>query len=216
MARRKTTTNVFGLVSPPTPQSKRRAKKVFPNFIDRQFKEASKPFFIIALGIIVINVVAESKSIVGVSLIIIGLLSGTCFVGIFLRKWWLRKRWLEGIEMRVIDQMEGYEFEKVCGEIYRKLGYRVKVTNKSRDQGADLILEGLEGRIVVQAKRQASSVGNWAVQEIAAAKGLYKAQHAVVITNNTYTAQARELAKANMVQLIDRNELAKMLAKTVR
>lgn len=78
--------------------------------------------------------------------------------------------------MRVIDQMEGYEFEKVCGEIYHKPGYRVKVTNESRDQGADLILEGPEGGVVVQAKRQASSVGNRAVQEIVAAKGLYKAQ----------------------------------------
>lgn len=213
MARRKKTTNAFGLISPPKGQLKRRVKKSPFNFFDWQFKEISNLILIVAVGALIANVVTESKISIGVPLIMIGLLGGTIFVGVKFRRWWLRKRWFEGIEMRAIDQMVGHEFEQVCGEIYRKLGYSVKVTKRSRDQGADLILEGPEGRVVVQAKRQASSVGNWAVQEIVAAKGLYKAEHAVVITNSTYTAQARELAKANVVLLVDRGELARMLAK---
>ncbi|MBP6013315.1 MAG: restriction endonuclease [Alphaproteobacteria bacterium] len=70
------------------------------------------------------------------------------------RAWWLNRRWLDGIEMRTIDRMTGSEFEHTCGEIFRRFGYKVEVTQQTRDQGADLLMNGREGRVVVQTKRQ--------------------------------------------------------------
>jgi HJR/Mrr/RecB family endonuclease len=51
------------------------------------------------------------------------------------------------------------------------------------------------------------------VQEVLAAKGFYAAQRAVVLTNNSYSNSARALAAANGVELLDRNDLAKMLGR---
>jgi restriction system protein len=126
------------------------------------------------------------------------------------------QRWLDGIEMQQIDQMSGLEFERACAEIFRRSGYAVTHTKQTGDQGADLILDRRSERSIVQAKRWSSTVGNGAVQEIVAAKAMYKANRAIVITNNFFTAAARVLATANAVELLDRSDLAKMLARTRR
>ena len=88
---------------------------------------------------------------------------------------------------------------------------RVATTKSTGDQGADLVLEGRKERAVVQTKRYKGKVGNWAVQEVLAAKGFYAAQRALVVTNSSYSHSARELAAANGVELLDRSDLAKML-----
>ena len=96
--------------------------------------------------------------------------------------------------MHAIDRMRGIEFEEVCAEIFRRNGFKVATTKSSGDQGADLVLEGRKERAVVQTKRYKGKVGNWAVQEVLAAKGFYAAQRALVLTNSSYSNSARELA----------------------
>lgn len=126
--------------------------------------------------------------------------------------WSAARRWQGSLELKLIDTLQGHEFESACAEMYRRIGYSVEVTKRSRDQGADIIMKGIDGTVVVQVKRQASAVGNWAVQEVCAAKGLYRASQAVVVTNSTFTKQAVELAQANSVLLVDREVLGKLMA----
>jgi HJR/Mrr/RecB family endonuclease len=128
----------------------------------------------------------------------------------------LRHRWLARLKMHAIDRMRGIEFEEVCAEIFRRNGFKVATTKSSGDQGADLVLEGRKERAVVQTKRYKGKVGNWAVQEVLAAKGFYAAQRALVVTNSSYSNSARELAAANGVELFDRSDLAKMLVRAGR
>ena len=146
------------------------------------------------------------------------ILSGCAFarVSYDLRGFWLRDRGLGSLEMHVIDRMRGVEFEGVCAEIFRRNGFRVATTKSTGDQGADLVLEGRKERAVVQTKRYKGKVGNWAVQEVLAAKGFYAAQRALVVTNSSYSNSARELAAANGVELFDRSDLAKMLVRAGR
>jgi restriction system protein len=118
--------------------------------------------------------------------------------------------------MQAIDRMRGSEFEELCAEIFRRNGFKVATTKSSGDQGADLVLEGRKERAVVQTKRYKGKVGNWAVQEVLAAKGFYAAQRALVVTNSSYSNSARELAAANGVELLDRSDLAKMLVRAGR
>jgi restriction system protein len=59
----------------------------------------------------------------------------------------------------------------------------------------------------VHCKKYSSPVGNKAVQEIAAGKLHQQADHAAVVTNNTYTPSARELAGTNNVKLLHVSEL---------
>lgn len=131
-------------------------------------------------------------------------------------RWRKARRWLDGVEMAAIDEMPGLEFERACAEIFRRLGFDVTTTKASGDQGADLVLEAKDRRIVVQAKRRRSKVGNVAVQEVVAAKAFYQADAAAVVTNHYYSPAAIKLARANAVLLLDRRDLAAMLARAAK
>lgn len=106
-----------------------------------------------------------------------------------------------------IDRMKGRVFEEYLAVVFRKKGFSVQLTRASKDQGGDLVLTKGGTRIVVQAKRWKSNVSNKAVQEVVAAKPFYKADQAMIVTNSFYTKSAIELAKANQVELWDRNRL---------
>ena len=110
-----------------------------------------------------------------------------------------------------IDTMNGFEFEEYCTAILNDLGYNSQQTKKSGDFGADIILEKDNTQIIVQTKRYAQKVSVSAVQEITAAQNYYNIHHAWIITNNYFTKSAKELAKANNIRLVDRDELAKMI-----
>lgn len=115
--------------------------------------------------------------------------------------------------IRDIDRMDGFQFEEYLAVLFRKHGYKAKITKSSGDYGADLILIKNGEKTVVQAKRYSQKVGIKAIQEIVAAKNYYKADKSMVITNNYFTAPAIELAESSNVELIDRKKLIKMLSK---
>jgi len=68
-------------------------------------------------------------------------------------------------------------------------------------------------KIVIQAKRYGVKI--WvslsAVQEVYGAKAYYKANQAWVVTNSYFTKQAKELAAACDVTLVDRADLQKFI-----
>lgn len=112
-----------------------------------------------------------------------------------------------------IDQVNGYEFEDFLKNLFSKMGYIVEQTRLSGDQGADLVVVKFGEKTVIQAKRYGAKIGNNAVQEIMAAISLYKAQKGMVITNNYFTNSAVELANANNIELIDRDDLEELINK---
>lgn len=113
--------------------------------------------------------------------------------------------------------VSGYDFERFLGLLFRRLGYRTKLTSASGDFGADLVLVDprTRERIVVQAKHYSSKLGVKPVQEIVAARMHYGADACWVVTNSAFTAAARQLAADNGVVLVDGDEL-RFLCKKVR
>ncbi len=110
----------------------------------------------------------------------------------------------EELELSLDNIKTGYDFENYVANLYKRLGYTIeKVTKKSGDQGADVIATKDNYKYVIQAKYYSSHVGNAAVQEIVAAIAMYKANKGIVITNNAFTQSAKELAKANNIELVD-------------
>jgi len=107
-----------------------------------------------------------------------------------------------------IDRMPGREFEHYLGLLFERIGYRVEVTKAHGDFGADLVVRRRGKRVVVQAKRWKGGVGVKAVQEAAAAVAYYRCDEAMVVANRSFTKAARQLAKANRVELWDRDQLA--------
>lgn len=113
--------------------------------------------------------------------------------------------------MAQVDRMSGREFEHYLKLLFGRLGYRVELTQLVGDYGADLIL-GRDGmRTLVQAKRWNRSVGIRAVQEAAAGRPYRSCDRAMVVTNSRFSKAARELARANRVELWDRDRLARAI-----
>lgn len=103
-----------------------------------------------------------------------------------------------------IDRLEsGGKFETFMHQYFMAKGYKVMATAATGDFGADLVLTKFNKKIVVQCKLYSSPVGIKAVQEVVAAKNMYQANHAMVVTNSTYTKAAIETALAHRVELWD-------------
>ncbi|MGG7177629.1 restriction endonuclease [Clostridium paraputrificum] len=123
---------------------------------------------------------------------------------------WREKRYLKAT-FKVIDKMSGEEFEEFLEVHYKRLGYKTFLTPLTADYGADIIIKKSGEKIVVQAKRWNQHVGIEAVQQAVGSVKYYKADSAMVVTNNYFTENARNLAKANDVTLIDRNSLLTLM-----
>ncbi len=119
------------------------------------------------------------------------------------------------LSMQEIDKLSGREFELYLEKVFKGLGWYVKVTPASGDQGADLILMKFGKRTAVQAKHYKKPVDNKAVQQVVAAKAYYGCKAAMVVTNNYFTESAKKLARANKVELWDRERLASEVMKIV-
>lgn len=119
-----------------------------------------------------------------------------------------RKQRLRESNIVETDAMSGQEFEEYLAALFQAQGYSAQLT-PTYDFGASLILEGDGERTLVQAnQRTRGDVGLRAVQGAHTAMGYYQATRAVVITNRHFTTQAITLAKANLVELWDRERLA--------
>ena len=130
------------------------------------------------------------------------------------RKKRIRKLNMERIKiynMAQIDTLTGIEFENYLKVLFEKMGYNVKLTKKSGDYGADLILNKRGKQTIVQAKCYSKTVGVKAVQEVISARVHYGIKNAMVITNNYFSREAENLALESGVILTDRVVLEKMI-----
>ena len=123
--------------------------------------------------------------------------------------WRQRRIARSGIEE--IDRMTGLQFEQYLEWLFRQLGYRVNRTSYQGDYGADLVITRDGVKTAVQAKRSKRRIGIKAVQQAFASTGRYACQQSMVVTNASFTPQAIELAKADNVELWDRNRLRKAM-----
>jgi hypothetical protein len=94
------------------------------------------------------------------------------------------------------------QFEFFCAEKLRQAGWDTRVTPLSRDQGADVVAEKNNLRVVLQCKLYSRPVGNKSVQEVVAARAHERAHYGVVVSNKNYTLAAQQLANTNMVFLL--------------
>lgn len=104
--------------------------------------------------------------------------------------------------------MDGHQYEYQCAKMLRRKGFsKVHVTKGSGDQGIDVIAYSSGKKYGIQCKYYTSPVGNHAVQEAFAGAKYYNCDVAVVMTNNTFTQSAKDLAHKTNVLLWDRNKI---------
>lgn len=119
-------------------------------------------------------------------------------------------------ELRKVDDMTGRQFEIYLAKLLSINGYRTEVTQASGDQGVDIVAKKNGQTYAIQAKRYVNPVSNKAVQEVFSGKQYYNLQHAIVVTNNTFTKSAKELAEKTHVTLMDREELRKLIENAIK
>jgi restriction system protein len=114
-------------------------------------------------------------------------------------------------ESVVLETLDGFEFEKVCGRIFEKLQYgRVEVVQYTGDMGRDLLIHTNAGLMVVECKHQPnSSIGRPVVQKLHSAAISSKAIRGIIVTTGKFSVQSIEHAKSLTppIELIDRNIL---------
>lgn len=115
-----------------------------------------------------------------------------------------RRNELLNVEWRTL---KGIAFESFLTRVFIDLGYQVRTTKISGDHGVDLIASKNDQCIAIQAKGWSGTVGNGAVQEVYAGKAHYKCMSCAVITNSTFTRNARDLARSTQCRLIEGNQI---------
>lgn len=97
----------------------------------------------------------------------------------------------------------GIEYEQYCANYLNRHGYRnAKVTKASGDHGVDVIAYRRGKKYAVQCKYYSSPVGNKAIQEVYTGIALYDCNHGIVITNSTFTKQAKAEASKLGIKLM--------------
>jgi len=116
---------------------------------------------------------------------------------------------------KFVASMSGIEFERFVARLLVSMGYAVKLTNITGDQGVDIIATNNSGKkIAVQTKRWKSSVGNSAIQEIIAGKMYYGCSEGWVVISSEFTSGAKDLAKKDStIKLIDGHELDELISQ---
>ena len=118
-----------------------------------------------------------------------------------------------------IDKMNGEQFEEKLCILFGQLGYLVEHYSKNHrgnEYGVDIIIEKDGIRTAVQAKRfkRREHVDNTAVEKLEAGKKITNCDNALIVTNSTFTKNARFAANKLNVELWDRKELVTYLLKT--
>lgn len=99
------------------------------------------------------------------------------------------------------------DYEQFVAEVLRNCGWDASVTKASGDQGIDVIARREGKRLVVQCKLYSRPIGNAAVQEVIAGRAFEAADFAAVVSNQSYTPAARQLAAASQVVLIHHDDI---------
>lgn len=110
--------------------------------------------------------------------------------------------------------MSGLEFEKYIRFLLIDHGYRdVRLTEKN-DLGIDIIAKKDADTWGIQVKRYGKPVRLEAVRQVVTALRYYNCNKAMVVTNSTYTRQAKEIANSIDCLLIDREQLIELILDT--
>ena len=123
----------------------------------------------------------------------------------------LSKAWLGSAE--AYFGMDPRKFENAIAELFRALGYQVRVTPYSNDGGKDAILRKNDQKFLVECKRYAAtrSVGRRDMQIFASAMRDESADSGFSITTGTFTRTATDYARKNRIETYDRSRLPELV-----
>lgn len=167
------------------------------------------------MGSLATSIIIKAGLILVGSTLLIGLLKIFAKKAVDWLLWQVKKKKYLNSPLWKADNMTGEEFEMFLKAHLEKSGYQAKLTKKSHDYGADLIMTNADGiTLILQAKRSKKDIGIAAIQEALGAVSFYRAQKGVVATNRFFTKSARELASKSGIELWNRNDIERIMKKS--
>lgn len=119
---------------------------------------------------------------------------------------------LRNYELMTVDLMNGSDFETWCAKALIRQGFfMVTQTGKTGDHGVDITAMKDGIKYAIQCKRYSHPLGNTPIQEVYAGKNMYDCQIGVVMTNQTFTEGAIQLASKTGVLLWDRSRIIHLI-----
>lgn len=117
--------------------------------------------------------------------------------------------------IRELRKMDPFQFEHYIANLFRKYGYKTKVTLASGDLGIDAEAWKNGKYSVIQCKRYAESqtIGSPEIQQFIGSMKIYNASQGFFVATTRFSIPAVNLAKQHNVELIDDERLAKMIGK---
>ena len=110
-----------------------------------------------------------------------------------------------------------YDFEKLIGSLFQKMGFEVEVTQSSGDGGVDVIAyynnPVFKGKYLVQCKHWNQQVGQPEIRDLYGTVMHDKAIKGILITTSTFTDQALSFANDVGIECIDGKILYDLLQK---
>jgi hypothetical protein len=115
-----------------------------------------------------------------------------------------------------LHSIDWFQFEKLVGVVYQKLGYMVtRRGGANPDGGIDLVIEKDGQRSAVQCKQWKTwNVGVKAVREFLGALTDAGIQQGIFITLCGYSGEAKQLAEKHGIKIVNETGLAHMLEST--
>jgi restriction system protein len=109
--------------------------------------------------------------------------------------------------IKEIDAMNGVEFEDYVAARLQGAGWEVNFTPAVGDYGVDLIAQKDGQYVAIQCKRHGKAVGVAAVQQVVSGARHHGCARSIVVSNQDFTAAAKQLAFTHGCQLIGRKAL---------
>ncbi|WNN53243.1 restriction endonuclease [Hafnia alvei] len=121
---------------------------------------------------------------------------------------------------QVLLDITSREFELLTAYLYKKKGYIVTITPRSRDGGYDILAEKKSDRqyerLYIECKRYTENVGVKITRNVLGLLSIENATKGVVVTSSYFTKSARnEAQKSNRLELININEFDKDMREYV-
>lgn len=128
----------------------------------------------------------------------------------------IRAKFVENPRSSLLSSLDPLQFELLIDALYRKMGYKTTLTQRTYDRGRDVIAEkvcaGQREKVLVQCKRKEKNIG---VEDVRALLGVVsneKATKGVLVSTSEFTPEARKLEAENYrLELIGNKKLQPLL-----